>query len=153
MQPLVWNWKGQKGTAGGAGCSTPSHCSGLVQGRGIAGGSGSGGMGTGTISSGAAGPPVATGSSVRCRLVCTRLPPGGSGGDHRPDGELLGVETMWDLICRFSVGKLSEVFQRSWFSPKCHACLCFDNLLIVRPQPCQRYSVIVLLFSLVWLGE
>lgn len=49
--------KGQKGMDGAAGCSVPSRCSGLVHGWGIAGGSGSGGMGTGTVPSGAAGAP------------------------------------------------------------------------------------------------
>lgn len=99
------------------------------------------------------GPHRATGSPEQCHLVCTQLPPGGSGRDHQPDGELLGVEMMWDLSCRFSVGNLTEVLQRNWFSPNCHACLYFDNLLIVHPQTCQRFSVIVPLFSLVWLGK
>lgn len=91
-----------------------------VQGWGIAGGLGSGGVGTGTPSpwgllgtpspGGLLGTPVANGSRVQCHFVCTRLPPGAGsppdGGDRQPDGELPGVGRMWDPFCRFSVGNL-----------------------------------------------
>lgn len=78
-----------------------------VQGRGMAGGLGSGGVGTVATASRALRTLVANGSWRQSHLACSQLPPGGSGDDHPPDGELVGIERMWDLFCIFSVRNLS----------------------------------------------
>lgn len=100
------------------------------------------GWGQGPSPQGRWGPLWLMEAEYKCHLVCSRLPPGGSGGDHQTWWRAVGGREDVGLVLQIFWGKSCHVgLQRTWFPPNCWACLYFDSLFIVGPQACQGHSV------------